>query len=210
MLEPFFCHDYTSSFRVLVIIKISIRQVNKTDKAAKNPKLSFTNPSNGRIIAPPETPIIINAEISLDRSGSFFSAKEKIIEKTFAQDAPTIKTRITSNHKFETNINAIKEAIAMRSENRRKRRGRIFNSSIAPTKVPIVFAAKYTLLPKPALLSSNPTLLISNSGAVVLIPTSSPTINMILRKQYKMYLSFSKLKTLLNELCEELNPSSFV
>ena len=128
--------------RVLVIIKISIRQVNKTDKAAMKPKLSFTNPSKGRIMAPPETPIIIKAEISLDRSGNFFSAKEKIIEKTFAQAAPTIKIRIISNHKLEANINATKEAIAMMRENLRKLSGRIFNRSIAPTKVPIVFAAK--------------------------------------------------------------------
>jgi len=73
------------------------------------------------------------------------------------------------------------------SDNLKKRRGGNFKRSRVPTKAPVVFAAKYTLLPSPARLSSNPIRFISNSGAEVFIPTSRPTINKMLRKQYRIF-----------------------
>lgn len=62
--------------------------------------------------APPETPIIINAEISLARSGLCCKAEAKSIEKTLAQAKPIIVIIANNTHKLFINNNSRKQTIA--------------------------------------------------------------------------------------------------
>ena len=77
------------------------KQTKRTSIPLISPKLSDNTPISGSIKAPPATPMIINPDISLVCSGICFIANEKIIEKIFAQEKPTIKIETKIIHRPE-------------------------------------------------------------------------------------------------------------
>lgn len=86
------------------------------NKDVKKPKWSLIIPCKGKIMAPPETPIIIKAETSFERVGLSFNAYEKIIEKTLAQVNPIMKIKAISIHKFDINMSRKNVAIAISND----------------------------------------------------------------------------------------------
>ena len=122
--------------------KFRIKQERSTKSEAISPNASFTTPCNGKITAPPDTPIIMRAEIPFERSVSLFRASEKRIEKTFAHERPITKMAIKIAHKLLPKINGINESVAISRDTLKNLRGRVFKSRNAPKKVPIVLAIK--------------------------------------------------------------------
>ena len=99
-------------------------------------------PISGVTKAPPETPMIIRAEISLSRSGKCCKAYEKIIEKTLEHANPTITTKTDIHNRLFTNNNRIKPTRASIMLYCIKRSEAILANKKAPTNEPMVRAEK--------------------------------------------------------------------
>ena len=111
---------------------------------------SATNAITGGTNAPPDTPIIISAEIEPSLSGLCCRANEKIIENTFANITPLRAIRTHNSHGAEQNISAATAKMATAIVTLSIFSGLSMVSTMAPTNVPAVRATKYRLVPKAA------------------------------------------------------------
>lgn len=111
-------------------------------REAAIPQRSLTIPSSGNITAPPETPMIISADTSLDRSGFSFNAKEKMMEKRLAQASPMMKMADRRIHPSVATVRGTNAAMANSRDTFRNRIGETLSSRNEPTSVPAIFAKK--------------------------------------------------------------------
>ena len=116
--------------------------INNSIKPATCPNISAKPPIQGVIKAPPDTPIIIKADTSLDCSGRCSNAKENRIENTFEQAKPTSTIITPMLHKLSEISYPTKARIAISMLPLKKGRAEILANNIAPRKEPPVRAAK--------------------------------------------------------------------
>src|SRR5665647_1711019 len=173
-------------------------QAPTTVMLTSGPKAVLTYPITSGIKAPPDTAIISNPEISLERSGILANANEKMIGNIFPAPSPIIMTETKATMRLGAKNTPRMPTRAKSVVRSRNTFGLIQFKMMAPRKREMVSPAKNQLIPITALSSVIPYFAIKTLAILVLIATSEPTIR-------KMESAIKATNLLLSNLKQEAN-----